>query len=209
MGGYTNFGSLDDGLTGDGIGSGFTDSIASWSGDPAEFDLQDTSNVTGSDIPLDSSEGSTGLSIDDLGTLGTLHDSNSLSGISDGAPDAFGDSYEFPFDTNGEGTATQALTAKAPMSTGSSGDILASLSAFGKFGASIAGVLSGNHPATIGGVPIGARGSVAYDANGRPIVGPGLRSASISGSHTTLIVAVVLGIAVVLMFVPGARKAVQ
>jgi hypothetical protein len=128
-----------------------------------------------------------------------------LSGQTSGTLDPFGDTGEFSLDTNGEGTAGISGVSKTAQPGGSS-DL--SLAAFGKFGASLAGVLSGNHPATVGGVPIGAKGSVAYDANGRPIAGPGVSSASISANHTTLIVAVVIGLAVLLAFLPGARKAV-
>jgi hypothetical protein len=89
----------------------------------------------------------------------------------------------------------------------SGGDWSIGLSSFGKFGASLAGVLTGNHPATVGGVPIGARGSIALDANGRPINGPGLSAASLSANHTTLIVGVVVALAVFLAFSDFGRKA--
>ncbi len=206
MGGFTNFGSLDDGSTGDGIGSGLVDSTTDYSGSDPFSDSSLTSDVTGSDVQLDFSSGATGLGVSDLIDNGSLTDHTSLSGVSENPPDAFSDSGEATLDTNGEGTATPALAAKSPVS---GGDWSIGLSSLGKFGASLAGVITGNHPATVGGVPIGARGSVAYDANGRPITGPGLRTPSLTGNHTTLIVGVVLAIAVFLAFSDVGKKVVQ
>lgn len=206
MGGYTNFGSLDDGATGDGIGSGLTDSIDSFSGDESLADPTLTSDVTGSDVQLDFSNGATGLGVSDLWTNGSLTDENSLSGVTSGTLSSSSETGESSLDTNGEGTAGIVGVSKTAQPGGSSE---LSIGALGKFGASLAGVLTGNHPAMVGGVPIGAKGSVAYDANGRPITRPGVSSSSISANHTTLIVSVVIVLAIVLAFLPGARKAVS
>jgi len=195
VGGYTNFGSLDDGATGDGIGAGLTDSIDSYSGvDPDPFS---TSDVTGSDLTLDSSAGITGLSVWDLQSTGSPADSTSLSGVTDQPPDPWGDSSEAPYDTLGEGSSTPSMASKAPTV---SPDFTSSIAALGKFGSSMASIITGNKPATVGGVPIGARGSVALDANGRPIVSPGVKSVSLSSGHTTLIIAVVGALAAFLLF---------
>jgi hypothetical protein len=202
--GYTDFGSYDDGLTGDGYGSGLTDSIDGYSGEDALSNPDTTSDVTGSDLQLDYSNGATGLGVSDLGDSGDYFDDNSLSGITDGTLDPYGDTGEASLDTNGEGTAGTMGVSKTAQS---GGDWSIGLSSLGKFGASLAGVLTGNHPATVGGVPIGARGSIALDANGRPINGPGLSAASLSANHTTLIVGVVVALAAFLAFSDFGRKA--
>ena len=195
MGGYTNFGSLDDGSTGDGIGAGLTDSIDSYSGiDPDPFS---TSDVTGSDLTLDSSSGITGLSVFDLQNQGSPLDSTSLSGVSDQPPDPWGDSGEAPYDTLGEGSSTPSMASYKPTV---SPDFTSSIAALGKFGSSFAAIITGNTPATVGGVPIGAQGSVALDANGRPIVSPGTKAASLSSGHSTLIIGVALALAAFLIF---------
>ena len=205
MGGYTSFGSLDDGDTGDGIGAGLTDSITDYSG--TDTDPFSTSDVTGSDLTLDSSSGITGLGVSDLqDPLGSsLFDDQSLSGVSDQPPDAFDDSGEAPYDTAGSGSSTPA---KAVLKPTVSPDFTSSIAALGKFGSSFASIITGNKPATVGGVPIGAQGSVALNANGQPIVGVGTKSASITGGHTTLILAVVGALAAYLAFsgIGGSRN---
>lgn len=201
MGGYTNFGSLDDGATGDGIGAGLTDSIFDYSGS-VDTDPFATSNVTGSDLTLDSSSGITGLSVSDLMNQGSVFDSQSLSGVSEQPPDPFGDSGEFPYDTLGEGSSTPSMPAYHPTV---SPDFTSSIAALGKFGSSLASVISGNKPATVGGVPIGAAGSVALNTRGQPIVGVGTKSASLTSGQTTLIIGVTLALAAFLLF-SGAIK---
>ena len=206
MGGYTNFGSLDDGSTGDGIGLGLVDSTTDYSGSDPFSDGSLTSDVTGSDVSLDFSNGATGLGVSDLMDSGSLADHTSLSGVTETPPDASGDSGELTLDTNGEGSASAAGGAHSIIP---GGDWTIALGSFGKLGASLAGVLTGNHPATIGGVPIGAEGSVAYDANGLPINASGVQSSSLSGNYTTVIVGVVIAIAVFLAFSDIGKKAIS
>src|SRR5947209_3958832 len=100
---FSDYGTIDDGFTGDGIGSGLVDSSVDYSGADAFSDFSLTSDVTGSDVTLDQSFGSTNLGVSDLIDNGSLADHTSLSGVTDTPPDFWNDSGEAALDTNGEG----------------------------------------------------------------------------------------------------------
>lgn len=205
MGGYSNLGFLDDGLTGDGIGLGLVDTTAGYTGADSLSDPTLTSDVTGSDPALSFSGEGTLTPGADLGVDGL--DSASyeahlaLSGVTETPPSSSSDSGFW--DSNGAGSADPAPGASSPVA---GTDWNLALNSFGKFGASLAGIISGNHVASVGGVPIGARGSVALDANGRPI-GRAPFSGSLSANHTTIIVVVMFGLAAFLIF--GGKKKVR
>lgn len=156
MGGFANFGGYDDGLTGDGIGSGFSDSTSGYSGiDQGLLDAVDVGPVDpGAPVQADYTSGLTDAGVFDLfGGVDTTTSVN-LAGNSE-TPPAFDGSLGVS--ENGSGSAPPAHGTTSVISASG---LNAAFNALGKFGVSFASMFSGNRVAAgPGGVPVGAPGS--------------------------------------------------
>lgn len=176
--------SLDDSM-GESLGSGFDSSALDLSGsDAMSLDFLGEEPLQGSDLALGSTDGIVSTAgVSDLSTLDEgatgidfFHDS-SLSGVSDPPVSSIS---EFPWSLNGSGTAASSTKSISSDISGMS-NLFAGLT---KFGASLGSMLSGQ--------------SSQRAAVGSPLPGVNpnkLSATSISGSHATLLIVVVLVLA--------------
>jgi hypothetical protein len=174
-----DFSSLDDSM-GESLGSGFDSSALDLSGSDAfSLDFLGEEPLQGSDLALGSTDGFVSTAgVSDLSSLedNFFHDS-SLSGVSDPPVSSIS---EFPWSLNGSGTAASSTKTISSDVSGIS-NLFAGLT---KFGASIGSMVSG--------------GSSQRAAVGSPMPGVNpnkLSATSISGSHATLLIVVVLVLA--------------
>lgn len=183
MGGFSTFVGFDDGATGDGYGYGLTDSAVGYVDET-------TDPAPGTATPGQSLAGEqTDLGVGDFDLFGGLGDHLDLSQNTESAPSG---SIDLGISENGSGSAAPSANTK----TVSGADWNQAIGALGKFGAGIAGIITGHSVAmTPGGVPIGAAGSRVLSA----------KQTHISGIHLLAIVAIG-GILLVMLF-SGSRGA--
>lgn len=183
MGGFANFGGYDDGLTGDGLGSGIADSQTGWDGIDQVDNPDPGTAEPGSSVQLDTTGGiADDLAISDLYNGHTALDSVNLAGNTETAPNP---SSTYGVSDNGAGAAAHNLSGTTP-SVGAP-QVNMMLNALGKFGTGIASLVTGNRAAVVNGQPIGAAGSRLIVP--RP-------PTSISKSNFTLIL-VVVGVVII------------
>lgn len=184
MGGFSTIAGYDDGLTGDGFGSGFTDSTVGFE-DGAAGDAFGGSGVTDSGAGLDTSSD---FNIEDFYGFdaGTLPDQLALAQNTESAPSPF---YDGGMSESGSGSAAPA----AARSYTSGANWNTALSSLAKFGSSFASLVSGASSSTP---------RPALTPTGAPLRP---QSGPVNGAHFTLIILVVFGIGLALAF-SGERK---